>query len=78
MERNHTEENSVFQLNTVPVILDTHRAEIGESVHTSGVDREKEITYGLIKEMKHDNAKERSQQSMTYWSCESCRQRKLL
>lgn len=37
----------------------------------------KEITNGLIKEMEPDNAKERSLQSMTYWSCKSCPHRKL-
>lgn len=36
-----------------------------------------EITNGLIKEMEPDNAKERSPQSMTYWSCKSCPHRKL-
>lgn len=37
----------------------------------------KKITNGLIKEMKPDNGKERSRQSMTYWSCKSCSHRKL-
>ena len=36
-----------------------------------------EITNGLIKEMEPDNAKERSPQSMTYWSCKSGPHRKL-
>lgn len=39
--------------------------------------REEERTNGLIKKMEPDNAKERSPQSITYWICKSCPQRKL-
>ena len=48
-----------------------------ENLFTLPVYGEEEITNGLIKEMEPDNAKERSPQSMTYWSCKSCPHRKL-
>lgn len=48
-----------------------------ENLFTLPVYGGEEITNGLIKEMEPDNAKERSPQSMTYWSCKSCPHRKL-
>lgn len=48
-----------------------------ENLFTPLVYGGRAITNGLIKEMEPDNAKERSLQSMTYWSCKRSPHRKL-
>lgn len=73
---NHTEksQNAYLGFSGCGIIYAWTRT---ENLFTLPVHSEEDITNGLIKEMEPDNAKERSPQSMTYWSCKSCPHRKL-